>query len=119
VLLGKKAVRRDRIRVKSINGEPVPTYGDVTLHLRITDNVSETRERSLKLFAADLDGFDIILGFPWLRLDEPIPCWSKGTWSFPMRDSLVEVVPQEKFIRSLTLQSRVWIATNDVITRLA
>jgi hypothetical protein len=118
VLLGKKAVRRDRIRVRSINGEPVPTYGDVTLHLRITDDAGETRERSLKLFAADLDGFDIILGFPWLWLDEPIPCWSKGIWSFLMRDSLIEVVLQEKFIQSLTLQSQVWIAMNDIIIRL-
>ena len=67
-------------RISTLNGQPLATYQ--THHTRVTlqDSDGQRRETSQTLIGANMVGYDVILGMPWLTSQNPNIDWATGTW---------------------------------------
>ena len=96
-------------RLGSLSGHRIQTYGSFTGKARMSDASGETRAFSLRVIAADITGFDLILGLPWIRSHRPAVDWSTSAvrWpavtdheasaSAPTQDGLVAFCSAEEF----------------------
>ena len=66
--------------VCTIDGNALQTYLTHETMLELTDNVGENYQLKQELVAADMKGYDIILGMPWLKTQNPQIDFSEGTW---------------------------------------
>ncbi|MBO0236859.1 hypothetical protein, partial [Vibrio parahaemolyticus] len=59
-------------------------------------------ETPITLDAVDMEGFDVILGFPWLKHVNPLINWQERTWAFRegKRGEDVIVIPEKKVRRA-------------------
>ena len=67
--------------VRTLNGERLTTYYYHTLPLRMLDAGGKQLKTADYFLAADIEGFDMVLGMPWLRNIDPDIQWTEGTWA--------------------------------------
>jgi hypothetical protein len=67
--------------VRTLNGERLTTYYYHTLPLRMLGAGGKQLKMADYFLAADIEGFDMVLGIPWLRNIDPDIQWTEGTWA--------------------------------------
>ena len=99
-------------RVKALDGHCVTSYGQTTLPVVATDNQGITREVTQPLEAVDLDIFDVILGYPWLRDVNPMVDWPSMAWAYKegRMGEKVEVIGEKKVEHALQKGRTIYVA---------
>ena len=69
-------------RVKAIDGRVVRTYGQHHVDIKVEDSSGLTRTSGHTLYVVDIDGYDMILGMPWLREINPDIDWVAGRFRY-------------------------------------
>lgn len=65
-----------------MDGHRVTSYGRTTAPVIAADHQGITKQSVQPLDTVDMDDFDVILGFPWLRDVNPIVDWQSMTWAY-------------------------------------
>jgi Reverse transcriptase (RNA-dependent DNA polymerase). len=85
-------------RVKALDGHEISAYGHRILEVIAEDNNGMRRTQSHGFEAVDIEGYDAILGYPWLQEINPDPNWSKKTWSY----RTIETHPEVELLNAAT-----------------
>ena len=112
-------------RIKALDGHRVNSYGRTTLPVIAKDHQGITKQSAQPIDVADMDDFDVILGFPWLRDVNPIVDWQFMTFAYKegrISDDCV-VIPEKKVSRALRKGKQIFVAfarlTDDGSVRVA
>ncbi|KAI9794087.1 MAG: hypothetical protein M1816_006712 [Peltula sp. TS41687] len=81
------------LRVTTIDETQLQVYGVYRPRIRATDNSGTTGELHSRLLAASFTGWDIVLGWPWLKDLNPDINWRDECWSY-RDDSQEKPMPQ-------------------------
>ena len=73
---------RTNVRAHSIGGHNIPVRGRYTCEATATDIRGTTRTVETGFLATEIQGFDAILGAPWLREADPDCHWAEGFWQY-------------------------------------
>ena len=57
--------------VKAIDGHKVQAYGHHNINMSVSDEDGLTHKNKFSFKAVDMDGYDLILGWPWLKDANP------------------------------------------------
>ena len=68
--------------VRAIDGHKIPLYGIHDLTFSLADSRGRKQERTLKAYAVDMRGYDLILGYPWLHDVDPDIHWREQFWTY-------------------------------------
>lgn len=74
-------------RVNTLDGHPLQTYGVHRPEVRLDDSKGERRSTTVEFVAANMIGYDMILGMPWLDQYDPDIRWSTRSWTWRLHDS--------------------------------
>ena len=86
-------------RVKTVNGHPVSLYGRHALETYASDARGRTGYTEQKFLATDIVGYDMILGFPWLKAVNPEIDWKTNEWRYrEVRVDGIEEVSAKEFL---------------------
>ena len=66
---------------RGIDGKPLQTYLEYTLDVFTSDSAGRIAKTSCTALGADIGGFDMILGRPWLKAASPSINWEKDYWT--------------------------------------
>jgi transposase InsO family protein len=64
----------------TIDGNALQTYLTHETAMELTDDAGRTHQLEQQFVAADMQGYDVILGMPWLKAQNPRIDFSAGTW---------------------------------------
>ncbi len=81
--------------VKAIDGHYVRSYSHRELEVRVMDSESAIREHPHAFEAVDIQGYDLILGYPWLMVVNPNIDWAARTWTYRTKEVPVEIMSAE------------------------
>jgi hypothetical protein len=70
------------VRVQTIGGQPLKVYGKYCADTCATDDAGESHTKGQRYLAANIEGFELILGFDWLQEVNPEVDWAAGTWRY-------------------------------------
>ena len=68
--------------VTTLDGHDLLTFGMHRSQLRVKDTNGKQRVCTEELVAADMAGYDVILGMSWLEEHEPDILWKSKTWTW-------------------------------------
>jgi Reverse transcriptase (RNA-dependent DNA polymerase) len=92
----------------SIEGRPLTIYGEHTMSIETRDGQGEWRQQTINVVAADITGYQLLLGIPWHKEARPITDWEAEPlrFSFPTEKntqlpSKWEVISADKMSRQL------------------
>lgn len=87
-------------RVRTLAGHAIKVYGTHHINTHATDMRGVRESKEIKYIATDIQGYDAILGYPWLLEVNPDCDWPSGSWNYrkPTRRR-IEVVPLETLLR--------------------
>jgi hypothetical protein len=57
----------------------------------------------------NLGGINIILGYPWLALVDPLISFREATWRYPIRRKKLEVLSIKKFVKVVRRESHIFL----------
>jgi hypothetical protein len=90
-------------RIHALDGHKITSYSQRRLKIGAVDRNNLGRESVQTLEAVDIAGYDIILGYPWLRDINPDCDWENRTWAYREVSSMsdVELINSHKLDRLL------------------
>ncbi|KAI9777312.1 MAG: hypothetical protein M1816_004800, partial [Peltula sp. TS41687] len=101
-------------KVAAIDEHPVQTFGVHYLEMKIADKQGTTVTPTERVIAANITGYELILGKPWLKRYNPIIDWEHHSWAYNPKGRYARQSAQEQAARERrTLQQRK--ATPDTI----
>ena len=68
--------------VRAIDSHQIPSYGIHDLKFGLADSRGRKQEQTLKAYAVDMRGYDLILGYPWIYDVDPDIHWRKQFWTY-------------------------------------
>ncbi|KAI9780814.1 MAG: hypothetical protein M1816_002650 [Peltula sp. TS41687] len=104
-------------RVTTIDEIQLQVYGVYRPRIRATDNSGTTGESHSRLLAASFTGWNIVLGWPWLKELNPDINWRDERWSY-RGDSQEKPMPQgtsEEKMSFLDAQEFIASSKDDVV----
>ncbi len=66
---------------RGIDGKPLQTYLEYTVDVFTSDSAGRIAKTNCIVLGADIGGFDMILGRPWLKAASPSIDWEKDYWT--------------------------------------
>ena len=87
-------------KVKAVDGHRIQSYGGRTLVISATDTNQFTRQALHAFEAVDIEGYDFILGLPWLKATNPDIDWDNGTWKY-REAAQIQIMHPSKAIRKV------------------
>ena len=57
--------------VRMLDGRTMPVYGIHNVSSRIADSNGQAKQYGNQYYAIDIQGYDLILGYPWLQQHNP------------------------------------------------
>lgn len=66
-------------QICAIDGAPLQTYQTHTTSVRLRDHTGHETATDQDFLAANITGYELILGMPWLRTQNPDIDWSAAT----------------------------------------
>jgi transposase InsO family protein len=110
VRLGLKPTEKSPLAC-AVNGGRISTYGIHTCETHAIDAEGEDGSSTTSFLATDIQGFDAILGFPWLKQVNPIVDWAKGSWTYrPFQVDGALEHKAAKFMKEVRRAGRMYIA---------
>ena len=94
--------------VTTLDGRTLPVYGEHDMVTRIIDTKGDIVEEKDFFHAVDIQGYDIILGYPWLQTRNPDVDWTTGRWAYTPRSTPPEVTDVHAFHATATQAQRVY-----------
>lgn len=85
------------IRGKAVDGHPITLYGRHYLKLDATDGNGRSVKTDSGCLATDIQGFEMILGMPWLHSVNPDIDFRTGAWT--TRDVVIHRVSLETILK--------------------
>lgn len=82
-------------QVRAIDGHEIYSYGQRRLDVQATDRADITREFRHTFNAVEMVGYDIILGYPWLRQTNPDVDWLEETWAYRQHAAVTTITSNE------------------------
>ena len=67
-------------RIRTLGGEALQTFDTHTIRVAIEDHYGTKASVAQDFVAAAMVGYDLVLGMPWLREQDPDIDWSQGTF---------------------------------------
>ena len=99
-----------QVRIRTLGGESLQTFGTHTLRIAIEDNHGGSASVQQQVIAANMVGYDLVLGMPWLQAQDPDIDWAQGTFRVkrdrrekPLR-AQVELLNGAAFLQALVDQ---------------
>ena len=86
--------------VRMLDRRTMPVYGIHNVSSRIADSNGQAKQYGNQCYAIDIQGYDLILGYPWLQQYNPNLDWANGTWSYTEPSTLPEVATEDQFSTS-------------------
>ncbi len=82
-------------------GNRIYAYGNHIVRVAAKDTLGDRRDADVCFTACDFDieGVDIILGYPWLSIMDPSISFREGTWRHPIRRQGIEVLSAKEFVK--------------------
>jgi len=97
-------------KVKALDGHQIQSYGARKLMLSTTDDNQLTRQTMHVFEAVSIEGYDIILGLPWLRATNPIMDWQARTWTY-REATKVEIMHPSRAVKKILKGNAAFIIT--------
>lgn len=104
--------------VKALNGHTIRSYGTQSLVMRATDAEGSAHEHKIRGQAVRMKGYDLILGFPWLKQINPDIDWRQTNWRYRHKvisdgDSGIEIVDAETITNEVLAGAEAYTMTID------
>jgi transposase InsO family protein len=84
--------------IRTLDGQPLQTYGSHLVRTVMRDTRGKEADADVNYLAASMVGYDVILGMPWLKQQDPDIRWSDGAWR--LRNRRAEGEPPEVILDS-------------------
>ena len=78
----------------------MPVYGIHSVLTRIADSHSQARQYENRCYAINIQGYDLILGYPWLQQYNYTLDWANRTWLYTELSTPLEVITKDQFSAS-------------------
>jgi hypothetical protein len=98
VLEERIALERTTTRVNGVGGQDVTVYGRGPIEAHASDARGVTRGTRHPFYAANLVGFELILGMPWLKSVNPEVNWANREWVYRESTATIQIDTAENFI---------------------
>ena len=98
VIEEKILLSKTSTRVNGVGGHEVTVYGQSLIETHATDMRGISRWAQHSFYAANLRGFDVILGMPWLRSVNPEISWTEREWFYRESRTTIYVDSAKKFV---------------------
>jgi hypothetical protein len=85
------------IIIADIDGRAMRSYRTYNIYIRITDSWGNAKEATHTFHAIESAYFPIVLGYPWLRREDPHFRWGAKTWRFEYIKEDFKIVKPEEF----------------------
>jgi Reverse transcriptase (RNA-dependent DNA polymerase)/RNase H-like domain found in reverse transcriptase len=85
-------------RVNGVGGHTVAVHGRGRIATHATDMRGISRWGQHSYYAASLEGFELILGMPWLKSVNPDVNWAEGEWFYRESRTTIRVDSAKKFL---------------------
>jgi Reverse transcriptase (RNA-dependent DNA polymerase)/RNase H-like domain found in reverse transcriptase/Integrase zinc binding domain/Chromo (CHRromatin Organisation MOdifier) domain/Integrase core domain len=85
-------------RVNGVGGQGVSVYGAGTLETHARDMRGIQRWSDHPFYAVNLQGFELILGMPWLKKMNPDISWTEREWFYRNARAAIGTDSAEKFV---------------------
>jgi transposase InsO family protein len=100
---GWEPVSEAPMTVAGIDGKPMKSYRTYEVRVKLTDSWGCTRETTHLFYAVDSAYYTLVLGYPWLRIEDPHIRWRAKRWRFEVVEPDIELVgPKAFYASSLT-----------------
>jgi hypothetical protein len=98
---------KERRKAYALGDHKLTLYAPHLITMTAKDRFDNPRTCHDLFWGASFEGFDLLLGYPWLRTANPIPLWGRGefAWGSEEQESSnarVVVVSAEDFVRHLS-----------------
>ena len=93
---------------KAIDGRSIHIYGSLKITTRITDRDGKTTQRRDEFVATDLQGYDFVLGEPWLQTRNPDIDWVEKTWAYTERSESPQPLMAHAFLAEASKAKRIF-----------
>lgn len=70
------------VHVRTVAGQSIRVYGNYRFDTRATDRRGTCRSARVDYTATDIQGYEGILGYPWLLTVNPEVDWPDGSWCY-------------------------------------
>jgi len=71
---------------KSVTSHHLKVLGECPLIIRTTDHNNLARTTLTRFVIVEQEGYDVILGMPWLKKANPLVDWKTGGWRFEFKE---------------------------------
>lgn len=99
-------------KIKALDGHKVTSYGKTQMTIHATHNQGITRKAPREMHSVDIDGYDVILGYPWLRDVNPRVDWADRMWAYKegrLGENVI-VIPEKKVDRAFRKGATIFAA---------
>ena len=94
----------------TVDGHRITIYRSYNIITKAKDSRSEVRATQRTFYAADMQYYDVILGWSWLDQVNPDVWWPDRRWFYrKSHASLAEEVPAEEFRKGLAEDTTVYV----------
>jgi transposase InsO family protein len=83
--------------IAGVDGRAMRSYRTYDICIRMTDSWGNAKEATHTFHAVESAYFPIVLGYPWLRREDPHFRWGAKTWRFEYIEEDFEIVKPEEF----------------------
>src|SRR5204863_4354078 len=84
--------------VKAIDGRSIHIYRSLKITTKITDRDGKMTQWRDEFVATNLQGYDFVLGEPWLQTRNPDIDWVEKTWAYTERSEPPEPLMAHAFL---------------------
>ena len=101
-------LRPDGNATEAIDGYDVQAYSSLKITTSITDQNGKAKTQRIEFMAADIKGYDIVLGDPWLQTHNPSVDWIGKTWAYTEWSNPPEPLSASAFFDAASKAKRVY-----------
>jgi hypothetical protein len=104
---GWNMTRESPMRASGIDGAALYIYGEYDVFVKAKDSEGCERKHKHTFQAANIEGYSLILGYPWLASQNPGVDWQARRWRYPLDESRLEVVSEKEMSTEIEKGRRV------------
>ena len=99
--------------LSGVGSKRVKSLGKLDLNIEATSTFGERHAVKQRFDAVEAEGYDLLLGFPWLEEANPLVDWKNRTWSYWTGQAHLLLEKPEAFVRHLEEGSQLYVMLPD------